>query len=98
VQDLAALDFAFDTQETRVLSAIFFADRLLNLTRAHTNGQLNLAFNFHYPVASAEQAHQRMRDGNSVFVENFTYVQRILAALYDVHELQFEEVPQHAEA
>jgi hypothetical protein len=98
VQDLAGLDFAFDTQETRVVSTISFAERVLNLNRSHSNGQMSLAFNFHYTVTSAEHARQRMRDGDSVFLENFSYVRRTLATLYNVQELHFEEGPQHVAA
>src|SRR5260221_5274192 len=46
VQDLAALDFAFDTRETCVVSTLAFQARELNLSRSHSNGALNLTFKF----------------------------------------------------
>jgi hypothetical protein len=90
VQDLAALDFVFETQETRIYSSIMFEGRVLNLNRSHKNGQLSIKFNFHYAVTSAEDARNHMRGENSVFVENFGYVRRVLNSLYNLQDVSLE--------
>jgi hypothetical protein len=91
-QDLAALDFQFETRRTALTSAIEFNGRLLNLNRTLRNGELEVKFNFHYRVESSEAAAALMRENDSVFRENFAYTQRILRSLYGEEGITFEEV------
>jgi hypothetical protein len=84
VSDLAErCEFEFETVGTQLVSSIRFNGRLLNFTRVHTGGNLQLRFNFHYETLSAEAAAQAMADEN-LFWQNLEVCLQMIRQLYRV--------------
>ena len=86
-------DFEFELRSTGVVSSIQFDNRTLNIARTNRNGQLFVAFNFHYNTTSAENAAEQLQ--HPIFVENLAYATRILRCLYAIEvDMHQDQTPQ----
>jgi hypothetical protein len=74
----------FLIKKSSLQRALIVEDRLLNLTLSSDGSEVQIDFNFHYDVASAKEAIEKM---NNRIVENRQIAERILK---DVYKLSLE--------
>lgn len=84
-------DFDFESVSKQLTTSMRTEDRLVNLTRLNTGGQLRLKFNFHYDVPSATVAAERMAN-EALFWQNLDFARRIIRSVYGV-EVNMADAP-----
>jgi hypothetical protein len=91
----AKLQFEFTAKRHQIVSSIDFEGRTLNLTRTHADGQLRVAFNFHYNASSAGDAGTKLAAGPT-FSENHRRALEILKSLYNTEQPEVRAEEMHA--